>query len=144
VRPAEERSRLLHLPRREQLANAARRNTRDLGHVPHLDPQLAQKFDVALPTPSEAEGFRRDDNFRADRRQDLRDEGFRLEPRQFFRELDDEQLVGSELADQLDAALERREELHVVAEDESRMRVEGDHRRAQPGRLGGLDRGPMP
>ena len=73
------------------------------------------------------------------RRQVLGHELLGLPAGQLLRELDDEQLVGAGLLDQLHAAVEGRQELHVVAEHEAWMGLERQHRRPEPGRLRRLD-----
>ena len=55
---------------------------------------------------------------RPDRGEVRGDELLGLEARKLLRELDDEDLVGPGLLDQLEPALEGRQELHLVAEDE--------------------------
>ena len=57
----------------------------------------------------------------------------RLELLELVRELEHEHLVHTGGGEQLEPALERREQVDVVAEDEPGMGVKGDHGRRQAG-----------
>ena len=96
-------------------------------------PQPAQEVDVAPPPRAEAEVLAGDDYLCADRAQVVGDELLRLSARELLGELDDEDLVRAGLLEELEAPLERRQQLDVVAEHEPRVRVEREDGRAQPG-----------
>ena len=53
-------------------------------------------------------------------------------------------VVDAGLLEQLEPALERRQQLDPVAERDPRVRVERDDRRLEPGRAHGVDDGAMP
>ena len=61
------------------------------------------------------------------------DELLRRERGDLGRELDDERLLDAELGQQLEPALERREQRDLVPEHLARMRMERDHGRQRPG-----------
>jgi hypothetical protein len=109
----------------------------------HLESEPAEEVDIALARFSEAKGLRGDHDTGAERLENLPNEVLRLSSRQLGRELEDEQLVGPDLLDQLDAALERRDQLDVVPEDAARVRVERDNGRAETGADRLVDRRPM-
>ena len=98
-----------------------------------------ERVEVALPPTPEAEVLSRDDDLRVDRPQHFVRELDRVEPGQIEREVDDERLVDAEVCEQLQPALERREQIDLVSEGGSRMRVEGDDRRPEAGVACGLD-----
>ena len=141
VRPPQELGRRAEVALADELADAARGDALDQRHGAHVEPERAQELDVPAPAGAESEVLARDDHARADPRQVLGHEGLRLPAGQLLRELDHEHLVRARFLDQLQAALEGRQQLHVVAQDEPRVRIEGEHRRAEPGRLDGLDHG---
>ena len=95
------------------------------------------------PAAAEAEVRAGDDDLRPDRPQDPLRELLRLELGELEVEVDDERLLDPGLAEQLEPALERRQQLDVVAERDARMRVEGDDRRRRPGGTRGVEHAAM-
>jgi hypothetical protein len=115
----------------QKLANTTGRDAFDQRDRPHLESEPPEKLDVALAPLPEAEGLCRDHHPRAKRLKNLPNELLRLPPGQLGRELQNEQLVGPDFPDQLDAALEGRDQLDVIAQHSAGVRVEGDDRRAK-------------
>ena len=77
-------------------------------------------------------------------RQLRRCELLRLQLGHVERELDHRRLGDAELGEQLEPALERRERLDEVAEDDARMRLERQHPDGQAGAERGLDHAAVP
>ena len=94
-----------------------------------------------LPKRKDSPG---DDDLGADRLEVGARELLRLERGYLRRELDDERLLDAELREQLQPALERREQRHLVAEHLPGMRMEGDDRRRRTMPDRGPDDRPVP
>ena len=127
----------------EKLADPARGDAFYERNRADLESEPAEEWDIALAPLSEAKGLRRDHDTRAKRLENVSNEVFRLPSRQLGRELEDEQLVRPDFLNQLDAALQRRDQLDVVPEDAARVWVERDDRRAETGPDRLLDGRPM-
>src|SRR5580765_3341657 len=98
------------------------------GHRANVEAELRQQTRVTCRAAAEAEVLADHDHLGADPSEDGVAELRRLAPRKLRSELDDEHLVDTGVLQQLEAPLERREQLHVVAEHEPRVWPEGDHR----------------
>ena len=93
---------------------------------------------------SEAEVRAGDDDLGADRPQVLLRELLRREPHQLRPEGGDERRLDPRLLEQLQAPLERRQELYAIAQHGARVRVEGHDGRAKMRRLRSLDHTAVP
>ena len=82
----------------------------------NLEPVSEERVEVASPAAPEAEVLARDDDLRVDRPQHFICELDRVEPGQIEREVDDERFVDPEVCEQLQPALERREQIDAVSE----------------------------
>ena len=142
-RPAKESGGAHDVARVQELTDPARRDAFHKRNRTHLESEPAEEWDIALAPLSEAKGLRRDHDTRAKRLENVSNEVFRLPSRQLGRELEDEQLVRPDFLNQLDAALQRRDQLDVVPEDAARVWVERDDRRAETGPDRLLDGRPM-
>ena len=138
-RTAEQLRGLVDAPLVEHLPNAGRRDALEELDRSNLEPVSEERVEVASPAAPEAEVLARDDDLRVDRPQHFVCELDRVEPGQIEREVDDERFVDPEVCEQLQPALERREQIDAVSEGGSRMRVEGDDRRPEAGVARGLD-----
>ena len=72
--PAQERGGAGEVALAHELADAARRDALDERHRSDVQPQAAQKLDVAAPPGAEAEVLAGDDDLRPDRGEVVRDE----------------------------------------------------------------------
>src|SRR5581483_8056570 len=79
----------------------------------------------------------------ADRAEHVLGELLCLDPLEVEGELDDERLLDSELGEELQPPVERREQLDAVAHHPPGMRMERDHGRARAGGDGGVDHAPV-
>jgi hypothetical protein len=143
-RPAEQLGRTLHLSAGQQRANPARRDARHELDVAHVEAEPPQQDGVPLASAPEAEVPADEDDARPERAEHAGCELLRREQRELRGELDEQQVLDTDLPDQLAAALRGREQLHLVAEHEARVRVERDHRRSQARRDRGRDHGAVP
>src|SRR5918994_506802 len=138
---AEQTRRRRHVALPEELPDSRRRNALDERDLLDLQAALAKKGDVTTSSLSEPEALGGDHDSRAERLENLGDELLGLAARELLRELEDDEIVGPDRIDQLDSALEARDELHVVAEHRARMWRERHDGGTQAGRDGRLDRG---
>jgi hypothetical protein len=130
------------LSRAQELRDPGRRDAFDERHRPDVEPELRERVEIAGAAAPEAEVRAGDDDLRAQRTQDQLGELFRRCQRQLGCEGDDERL-DAQLAQQLQAALEGRQELDLVAQNDARVWVERQHSRRQVRRLRGLDHAPV-
>jgi hypothetical protein len=113
--------------RPQELAHAARGHPFDLGDDLHVEPEPPEELDVPPAALPEAEALRGHDDAGPKGLEHGAHEFLGLQAGELGRELEHEQLVRPDVADQLDPPRERGDELDVVAEDPARMRVERDH-----------------
>ena len=126
----------------QRAADLGRGDTLEQRHRQHLVPEPFEQLEVATALAPEPEVGAGDDHRRVD--QLLGRELLRLQLGDVERELDHRRLGDAELGQQLEPALERRQRLDEVAEDDARMRLERQHPDGQPGAERGLDHAAMP
>ena len=85
-----------------------------------------------------------DDDLAADGAQVVLGELLRAQLLELRREAGHDRRLDSGFLQQLQAALERRQEVHPIPEGDPRMRVERDHCRGEPGRRRRADDGSVP
>ena len=110
-------------------ADQRRRDTLDQRHLARLEPERAQQREVAAAGAAEPKAGAGDDGLGPERKQVLARERLGVHRRDLRREADDEHVFGSCGGQQLEAPLERREQLDAVSEHRTWMRVERDDRR---------------
>ena len=130
-------------PSASELADPARRHAVENRNRQRLEAEPAQELQVSRAATAEPEVLPRDDDLGADRAQHFLGELLGLEPGEVEGELDDERRLHAELLEELEAPLERSEELDPVAEGRPRVGIEGDDGRLGAGRERGLDDPPV-
>ena len=143
-RASEKRRRRTDVAGADELADPRRRDALDQRDRAHVEPERLEQREVTRAAVAEPEPGARGDELRADPREVGPGERLRRERRELLGERDDEDVLDAEVREQLEASLERREELDAVPEDDARVRVEGDDRRARTGLDGRPDNRPMP
>ena len=106
-------------------------DARDRLDLEHLEAEPVEQLQITTTPRTEAEVRAGRDRLRADRPQVPLGERLRLEGHQLGRERRHEGRLHPGGADQLQSALERRDQIDVVAECDPRMRVERDHGRGE-------------
>ena len=96
-------------------------------------PSPSRSADVPTSPVPEAEAFAGDDHLGADRLEVRLDERLRLQLLELVVEGEHDRLPHACGREQLEAPLERRQELDAVAQDDPRMWIEREHRRRQAG-----------
>ena len=96
-----------------------------------VEAQAAEQREIAAASTAEAKVGSGDDHLGSEWPQEGLDERLRLELRKLQVEVDHQGVDDARFRDQLEAPLEGRQELDLVAEGDARMRVEGDDRRRQ-------------
>src|SRR5215210_2377710 len=135
-RPPEQACRCRHLAVVEEAADLTRRDALEERRLAHVVAEPGEQGEVAAPLPAEAEPGTGDDDARVGEVRPR--ERLRLHARELEREVDHPRLGDSELRQQLQTALERRDQLDQVAPDDTaRVRVE----RQRPHRQARLERG---
>ena len=122
------------------LQSAADRRRGDARHrldVQDLEAEPPEQLAIAAPPGAEAEVGAGGDRLGADRPQVALGEHLGLERHQLRRERRDQRCLDPGIREQLQPALERRDQLDIVAERDPRVRIERDHGR----REAGVDRG---
>ena len=127
--PPEQPRRALDLARAQQVADPARRHALDQRHRAHVEAEPREQARGRRPGPGRSGSSRPRRRPRSRSAGAPLDELLRRELRELEVELDDERLLDPGLGDQLEPALERRQQLDLVAERDARMRVERDDRR---------------
>src|SRR5918996_6452735 len=125
-RAAEQRRRSADVALAQEAPDLGRGDTLARGHAPHLEAEAGQQVEIAAALPAETEVLPGHDRRRPQRPDVALDELLRLQLRQLQREVDDDDLLDTGLADQLQPPLQRRDQLDLVAEHDARVRVEGD------------------
>ena len=105
---------------------------RDRLDLEDLEAEPLQQRQVSRPPPAEPEVGAGRDRLGPHRSQVSLGEHLGLERHQLGRERGDERRFRAGVRDQLEAALERRDQLDLVPERDARMWVEGDDRGRSP------------
>src|SRR5579885_2593287 len=133
-RPADELRRGPDVAAREQHADVARRHVVDERHAAGVEAQPFQQVEVSRAAAAEAEAVAGGDHLGARRAEDRPRELLRRQVGERCVEPQDEHVLDPLRLQQLEPALERREQRHLGAEERARMRVEGHDRGTKAGR----------
>ena len=128
---------------REQPADVTRRDVVDERDSPDVEAHPFEQVEIPAPVPPEAERLAGGDHFRPRGAQDRLGELLGVEQCERLVERQQQHVLDAHLLEQLEPALDRREQLHAVAEERARVRVEGDDRGAKVRRLCRLDHSPV-
>ena len=120
------------------------RDARERRHHDDAVPHSLEQREIARAADAEAEVGACHDGLHADRAQVALGELVRRETLERRRERGDEDVLRARLAQELEATLERRQELHPVPERDPWVRIEGDHGDGQPRRAGSLEHRAVP
>ena len=132
-RTAEQRRRPLRLAGVQELPHATRGDVLDERHPPHVEAEPREQVEIAFAPATEPERLPRGDRLGSDPAEHLLGELLRRQRSELLVEPEHEDVLDSGVREQLEPALERREELDVAAEHGPGMRIERHDARAQPG-----------
>ena len=142
-RAAEERSGRTHVTGSREPADLRRRDAGNDRHDAGIEPQPLAQREVAASPAAEAERLPGAEHLGSDPEDIGLQEHLRREAGYGGRELDHKRVLDPEVRQQLEPALQGREQLDLVAKDLARVRVKGHDRRCQPGIDRRLDDGAM-
>src|SRR5919198_2051449 len=144
VRTPEETRRARHVALGDRGPHHRGRHTLEFRNHDDVEAEALEQLEISRTTDAEAKVGSSDDRFRTDRLQVLLREPLGWELLQRRVEAGEEGRLDPGLADQLEAALEGRDQLDAVPEGDPWMRVERDHRRREPGSRRGLEHRQVP